>query len=814
MADQTPVAVPGGSSTSDRGSAEPAIGSVNSSMPADEAPPELVTRSMGPSSSSAEDDGQLSLIIEPSDSQALIKQRLPASATIAQLKQSALIEWPGKPKADGIKLFWRGRLLSDSETLEQVFIQGDEAQRKTIHYILAYVKPAAYTETLPTPVARSEHARASSDVPAVDPPATTPAAPAMARAPEATATTSPMAALAAGLTGPASLGAPYLTSADSSASQLQQPRMFGLFMQQLTLREQAQLLEMLSNAKNYYAQQVKTGLADAESDRTASRCDHERDEALERSVSALFDGTGLQLFIDKDISFLESVIAIGMATSVTELERGARAASSNAGYEVVHIGGMPFLLQLPPDYNNERPSSQGHAAASRLARDHVYRGYLDHMIGMIKLSAASRTATPITYSRGLHASVGANARFNGQGGPVNMADVAARPPMPPMGQPRLERQNARIINVDAGIGRAGQNGAGVAVIINLDELGRTLVPLFFLTLKISVLLYIFGRHASVAKRVVMGLLAVAWIIWEGLSIRRRRRTEEARARARRLNNAVRDLQRGVNARAAPGAAPNGAAVPQNDANDQGAPPPAEPREVQVNPAAGRAADDARALRRIARAANDPHRQHRSHRRSPLRPKYWIHLAASVGLGQESREIGIVQGSTSMTALAQLRPPPPPANSTEAKQRSLARFLLSLKIFFVLFVSTLSPEVEARRRKLLDRRDRLVSQIRAAEDARRIAAEIAARNAANPTESSRSEPESANTPVSTSQTSAQEIGTRTPELGAPARDEPLPALDRAEPLAEDGIDSADVSTEEDENEPEEPNAAAQDEMMVL
>lgn len=91
--------------------------------------------------------------------------------------------------------------------------------------------------------------------------------------------------------------------------------------------------------------------------------------------------------------------------------------------------------------------------------------------------------------------------------PNNAAANRPRPPFPAVPPLRL----------------VAHRRATFSITFHLNSIIRFLLPLLFLSCKLLFLLFIFGRHASDRKRIVLGVLAVVWVVWEGFKLRRRRR---------------------------------------------------------------------------------------------------------------------------------------------------------------------------------------------------------------------------------------------------------------------------------------------------
>lgn len=250
--------------------------------------------------------------------------------------------------------------------------------------------------------------------------------------------------------------------------------------------------------------------------------------------------------------------------------------------------------------------------------------------------------------------------------------------------------------------------ATLSVIINLDVILSFLIPLFLLSLKLAFLLWIFGRHASPTKRVILGAMAALWVIWEGVGIRRRRlQRERDRERLER--------ERRRAARAAARAHQEQQVQPQPPQGDAQPGPGTPPRPPAAQPAPAPAA--------VVRRARHPPATDRPHRRrdppSRLSPKYWVNLIAAVGLVSEARELGL---SPRFIAGRPIAPaPPPPRTAAEKRYEAVKRVVRNVGVAVVLFVGTLSPEVERKRKRALEKRERLLAE-------RRVAAAAAAARA--------------------------------------------------------------------------------------
>jgi hypothetical protein len=168
------------------------------------------------------------------------------------------------------------------------------------------------------------------------------------------------------------------------------------------------------------------------------------------------------------------------------------------------------------------------------------------------------------------------------------------------------------------------------------------------------------------------------------------------------------------------------AVPQGNRAQQ---QPATPQVQRAVPAAA-ALGAERARRRLAGG--------RRHHTSKWTFKYWLNAVAGIGLMAEAREMGL----TSRRA-----PSLQPGTATQRMDGAWGRRRRALFTGVVLFVATLVPEVEKRRRRALEKRERIRVMIERAR---------ASNPTASPT-STASPPEASSTPERVSGHAAQHVG---------------------------------------------------------
>lgn len=254
---------------------------------------------------------------------------------------------------------------------------------------------------------------------------------------------------------------------------------------------------------------------------------------------------------------------------------------------------------------------------------------------------------------------------------------------------------------------AGPRVRQFELVVNLEAIVAYVGPLLWLSAKLSFLLYLFARNASRQKRSMLVALAVAWVVWEGLAIRRRRQGDRRRRHRSARNLAQRDRPPIVPVRERPRRAPGGvdAAAPvSGPVVSQGAQTPAD---GPVRPGA-----DANTRARHRPRLDDGDERARGiisrlHSRGGLFPpgtetrrrpsvafstRYWISSLALVGLAREYRQLGRKTGRGGDRRL----------------QRS--DLVQRLGAAVVLFLGTLLPEVEKKRKRALDRRLRLLQSV--------------------------------------------------------------------------------------------------------
>lgn len=388
---------------------------------------------------------------------------------------------------------------------------------------------------------------------------------------------------------------------------------------------------------------------------------------------------------------------------------------------IVRCSGLPYLLHTPPallarQADGEPDQELAFEAHVALHRNRAIYRVLTTMLQLVL--TLQPTAPAIAYGRG----PGSIGRTGGGGGGLTGMRAAA-----------LDDRRGGALGLAAAApipAVPARRRATLSVIINLDAVLSLFVPLFLLSLKLAFLLWIFGRRASSSKRIALAIVAAIWVAYEGWAIQRRRaqatrERERAERERRRAARAATQAQRNDPVRriggdgGGGGDAAGGAAAPLPD---RAQPAQQQPPPAQAQQGPGQAAPPTPGRRRTPR--NHQHRVPASR----LSPKYWLNLIAAVGLVSEARELGL---SPRYIAGRPISPaPPPPRTAAERRREAIKRGLRNVAVAVVLFVGTLSPEVERKRKKAIEKRERLLAEKRVAA-ARQEALRIAAPRAVAP-----------------------------------------------------------------------------------
>lgn len=538
----------------------------------------------------------------------------------------------------------------------------------------------------------------------------------------------------------------------------------------LSSSQKADFIGRVSRAERYYATLSKLA-----TDRQGPQMTVIGEEAIEKLRSSGQIGTGYssQTVKEMEESIEQLLDDLGCLTIVRTGETRAaeefdsvestqtRLLGGQSNSRIVYISGYPFLLQIPAQFSV--PAKDRKEAAVQARRYQIIQMLLSSMLSIARTQQVSQGGFP-NFSNAFQLPHLTRAREAGNNFNAAVPPVAGIAMQQGMNRPNGLGAVGIGAQAAARLAGPGMPTARLAVVINLDEIMALAMPLLFLSVKLAFLIYVFGKHATMRKRIVMCVMALAWVIWEGTSIHRRRRAAELRRQQQRdtdqrhpqIQPNERIRIRNLEQAAGP---PDGPVVldPPLDLNGQpadtnalqngenGAPnghqqyiPPALTQLQQRLQALGgqqevrRRHRNGEAVDEEARRNGRPHGSSRSssHRQPPSRlsPKYWLYLMAKVGLSAEAREMGLSRSvlrqmqATSRQATQNGTPVPPiPAQSPQAGTPSairayqaqpltLQRALRNLYIGLVLFVGTLIPEVERLRKKALQKREKKLAEL--------------------------------------------------------------------------------------------------------
>ncbi|GAA5839408.1 hypothetical protein JCM11251_003970 [Rhodosporidiobolus azoricus] len=690
---------------------------------------------------------------------------LSSSTSIGALKQRLEDSWDGKPKKEGFTVVKGGRVLRDVEVLKEVFedeIKVTPTPELVLHVIVRptawsqpfsfSAAPAANSPSLSSSIPSSSSAihtttsaasplrhpttpflsDATEDVlaatplpspgigehaappvaaagPAPSSSASLPPTPTIRETPPTPVPTPPQregyapaylsaASSAAGTALPAPTAASVPAAAASVGASTSPFLPYLSHLQRLIPLQRALLLLNLQKAHVHYQGLVGALTAQLAAGEITAQGEEEEAGMKELSeVEELFKGLGLWALVEQaeksaEKEYEERIVQFAGC--------GQAIGRAQAEFRVVQLNGLPYLLHTPLQ---DAPPPPHLPTLVRLRRAQTLHHTLTTLLQLLITFQPSVPA--IAHGRagpgmgGQSATGGAGGIRQGYrpmqpGAPQQAVDIAALAaaagvPVPgPAGAPRVRR------------------AATLSITLNVDTLLSLLVPLFLLSLKLAFLLWIFGRHASTTKRIALGVMAALWVGWEGWRLlqnagaagRRRRAAGQAvgeqNARGERERQAERERRRAARAAGAAG-------------GDQQAPqaPPAAPGQPAAAPAAGAG--------QVAAPPVAAGPQPRTRRRSPppslLSPKYWLNALAAVGLVAEARELGLQPRFIAGRPI----PPAPPTPPSP-----LRRALRNVWVGIVLFFGTLSPEVERKRKKALEKRERLVRERREAAERQR------------------------------------------------------------------------------------------------
>lgn len=562
---------------------------------------------------------------------------------------------------------------------------------------------------------------------------------------------------------------PLLLSSSKSTSN--QWKTFSAHLSALSTSQRADFVGRVSRAERYYATLSKVAL---EQQGPSMRVIGEEQVQKLRESGQIGTGFSSQSVKEMEESIEQLLEDLGCLQTLRSSEQRAseefdkveqtqvQLLGGQTSSRIVYISGYPFLLQIPPQFVvSAKERKEAFVQARKYQTIHTL------------------LSTMLSIARSLQSSQSTS--YAGMANPYQLPHIGRTRdaqqqfgPIPPVAGLAMQQGINRPNGLGAvGIGAQaaarlagpGMPTARLAVVINLDEIMALAMPLLFLSVKLAFLIYVFGKHATARKRIVMCIMALAWVIWEGTSIHRRRRATEARRQQQQRaaeqrpqilpneriqirNFDQQDLPPNgpvalqppldLNGLPAGQAQPNGPGQGAQAGNDQFMPPALAQLRQRLQ-----ALGDQQDLRRRQRngdgAGDEARRNARAHgsssrsssQRQPpsrLSPKYWLYLMAKVGLSAEAREMGLSrtvlrQWQAASRQATQNGTPVPPLPSQanqpgtpsairayQSQPLTLQRALRNLYIGLVLFVGTLIPEVERLRKKALLKREKKLAEL--------------------------------------------------------------------------------------------------------
>ncbi|GAA5909418.1 uncharacterized protein JCM6883_003936 [Sporobolomyces salmoneus] len=661
------------------------------------------------------------------------------TCSILQLKEQLYRDWDGKPKPEGITVIKGGRVCRDTEVVKDVFsdeLNATPPSELVLHVVVRASAWSAPFTASPPPPPLPAVSTPSSPLPTINtiPPSPLPSPPkdegpvveAEPEIPLASTGYSPSYVAPIPSSSPPSTdpaqASPSTTSSPLSTSNNPYLTYLG-HLQRLIPIQRSLLLLNLQKAHYYYQLQVQqrsSSLAQSGEKGEAEAVVEELGE-----VESLLKECGLWSLVQKREDQLEE------AYRAQEEETEAREKGEQGEFKVVQIEGLPYLLHTPPSLQQRR------ARPSLVALKSVSRAesILKILTTLLQLLITFQPTSPsIAHGRTLYSRSSAS-----PGNPIaagredldvlRAAGAVQRPPVggaggggPPYpARDPAPRQHHH--HRDHNNHRAVRRAATISITLHLDSLVQFLLPLFFLSLKLAFLLFVFARHASPTKRYVLIGMAVMWVLWEGVRIARRRRPgagaggagipagegrdrdrerERGDRERRRLARDLRDqLQAQVRGQQA-------ARERQGLNNDNDQPVP-QPNADQPRPAPPPVADA------VARPTPRSSSTSSTSRREPpsiFSPKYWINSLAAVGLVAEARDLGLSPRYIAGRPISSPNRPFVPLENLsrwERQKHELRRLVRVIWVGAVLFVATLVPEIERKRKKALEKRDRLLAE---------------------------------------------------------------------------------------------------------
>ncbi|KAH9468175.1 hypothetical protein Pst134EA_011799 [Puccinia striiformis f. sp. tritici] len=669
---------------------------------------------------------------------------------VQDIKTHISSTWRGKPKTDGIRLIARGRIINDPESVGEALdkLPEDPSSPHPIHVV---IRPNAWTEKLtlapPRPVSAPPTATTHPPVSSTDPiPTSTPNSqpsnlrPVSQPFPNLTSPTN-ISGENAPTTSPR-LGSSPPTNGSGLPNNLSTPaQLFNSYFSGLTdygrinfiqniLQAQFTVVERLDSIRRQlHNQHLKLLGIDNHALSQNPIIDPIQAEQSHKEWKRI-EGKLVNLLADLKFPASYTALAGSVPPEPLQTEFDPLLPDECSEFKRVEMAGLPYLLYIPESYlvlqaqktqanlnQMDEIISAGLRPTDTLGGDREAQQVQRIFDGLFPPNAFPFPRPP--------PGLGAGAGGLGLGLGLGPAADGLHPPNNFMlpNVPLWQHPMARVRRYE--------------FTINLDSIRRYMAPLLWLSLKLSVLLYIFGRHASYGKLVILIMIASGWVIWEAYTIyqrhdaqaRRRDRLQRGqqaapaggadarvdpiqavldrgrrRAERERLQQLLRDQRQRVDGILGIANQEAGVVAPANNNNNNNNPQPAPAvAPAQPAPPAGPphtgSSPSAAADIRARGGAFPPGTEVRPFRStSAFSPKYWFNSIAVVGLASEYRELGLHSiGERAMGA-------------SNLEYPRWYRYLRNSKTCLVLFLGTLLPEIEKKRKKALEKRARILNLV--------------------------------------------------------------------------------------------------------
>lgn len=365
-------------------------------------------------------------------------------------------------------------------------------------------------------------------------------------------------------------------------------------------------------------------------------------------------------------------------------------------YQQVSHRGLPYLLRISSQPIDVERSE---ALNTLLERITILRSMIDKIDNIIRLGSLFGTAS--------------SAPLVGRAGASNRAsDADAARLAAPQQRGRIAHATSAVRDWIVGLRN-----------VTLADVTAVLVPMFFIGLKVGLLLSVMLPGADTVKRYFVIGMAAVYVVFESFRIVQRRERARQRMQPRQAPPRPPLADAGDAAAGNPnppaGGENQGAGVVADVAAPAGANVPSAPsHEEQV---------ERQATEEPLRPLPPPQAPARFRSRSRFTYDWWIDHMAFVGLDSEDAELGLL-------------PPPAPTRGGPAGSSAppdtphadgwVRRVVSSSWVMpVVLFVVTMMPEVEQRRKRAIEERERVIRKwTRLEHERRQRAREILAQQA--------------------------------------------------------------------------------------